>query len=217
MAAANRGGSLAGVTENTADRLCYARTPSQMAIAEIELAPHETAELTELATEAARHGARRLCVYSMADLSGVGFERREGYRRLTADDVPAGDPLPVIDPVTVRDVWPEAFHGQWGHHLVEPADYDAIPGAVFLGLPDGGERWLGICRVELGRRHIDGPGFLGWPGDTAARQALVLAAGALVGGGPATLETWGDLAEPYLAVGYQVAEECPGWELPLPN
>ncbi len=43
----------------------------------------------------------------------------------------------------------------------------------------------------------------------------MLAAGTLVGGGPATLETWGDLAEPYLAVGYQVAEECPGWELPL--
>jgi hypothetical protein len=186
-------------------------------IAEIELAPDETAQLTELASEAAREGARRLCVYSMADLSGAGFEPREGYRRLAADDAPAGDPLPVLDAATVRDVWPRSFVAQWGHHLVEPADYDAIPGAVFLGLPDGSGRWLGICRVEPGRRHIDGPGFAGWAGDTATRQALVLGAGALLGGGPATLETWGDPAEPYLAVGYQVAEECPGWQLPLPN
>jgi hypothetical protein len=152
----------------------------------------------------------------MADLSGAGFDRREGYRRLTATEVPAGDPLPVLDPATVRDVWPRSFHGQWGHHLVEPADYDAIPGAVFLGLPDGsGERWLGICRVEPGRRYVDGPGFARPAGNPAAAQALVLAAGALLGPGPATLETWGDQAEPYVALGYTVAEECPGWELAL--
>ena len=185
-----------------------------MPIAEIELAPDETAQLTELASEAAGQGARRLCVYSMADLSGAGFERREGYRRLTAADAPAGDPLPVLDAASVRDVWPRSFIGQWGHHLVSPADYDAIAEAVFVGLPNG-EHWLGICRIEPGRGLIDGPGFHGWPGDTSARQALVLAAGALLGGGPVTLETWGDPAEPYLAVGYRVAEECPGWELPL--
>ncbi len=107
--------------------------------------------------------------------------------------------------------WP-----QWGHQLIAPADHEAIAEAVFVGLPEG-ERWLGICRVEPGRRLIDGPGFPDWPGDTAARQALVLGAGALLGGGPATLETWGDQAEPYLAVGCQVADECPGWELLLPN
>ncbi len=151
------------MTERPPGRLSYARSPAGVPIAEIELVPDETAQLTELASEAAREGARRLCVYSMADLSGAGFEPREGYRRLTADDAPAGDPLPVLDAPTVRDVWPRSFVAQWGHHLVEPADYDAIPGAVFLGLPDGSGRWLGICRVEPGRRHIDGPGFPAGP------------------------------------------------------
>ena len=43
----------------------------------------------------------------------------------------------------------------------------------------------------------------------------MLGAGALLGPGPVTLETWGDKAEPYLALGFETAEECPGWELAL--
>jgi hypothetical protein len=194
-------------------RLSYARSPAGEPIAEIELEPGEMGLLPSLAQEA-RAGGARLCVYCTADLSGAGFSRREGYRRLTADQVPAGEPLPVLDAATVREVWPSAFAGQWGHHRVQEADYDAVPGAVFVGLPEG-RRWLGICRVEPDRRHIDGPGFAGWAGDRVCARALVLAAGALLGSGPATLETWGDRAEPYLAIGYQIAEECPGWELPL--
>jgi len=65
------------------DRVCYARSPDGVPIAEIELAPHETDQLTELAVAALAHGARMLCVYSTAELSGAGFQRREGYRRLT--------------------------------------------------------------------------------------------------------------------------------------
>ncbi len=75
-----------GVTADIASRLCYARSSAGMLIAEIELAPEEADDLTELASEAARQGARRLCVYSMAELGGAGFERREGYRRVTAAD-----------------------------------------------------------------------------------------------------------------------------------
>ncbi len=207
------------MTSSAADRLSYACNPAGVPIAEIELAPHDTSQLRELAIVAALHGARLLCVYSAADLSGAGFHREDGYLRLTAADAPAGAQLPVLDQATVREVWPRSFVGQWGHHLVERDDYDAVPDAVFLGLPDNGnsdsERWLGICRVEPGRRHIDGPGFAGWAGDRAAAQALVLGAGRLLGSGPATLETWGDKAEHYLPLGYEVAEECPGWELPL--
>ena len=195
-----------------AGKLAYARSPAGDLIAEAELDPGELGQLASLADEARASGSR-LCVYTTADLSGAGFQRREGYRRLTSADAPAGKPLPVLEAAAVREIWPRSFMGQWGHHLVEPASYDAIKDAVFLGLPDG-DSWLGICRVECGRRHIDGPGFAGWAGDAAAAQALVLAAGALLGHGPATLETWGDQAEPYLALGYQVAEECPGWELP---
>ncbi len=187
-----------------------------MPIAEVELAPDEAGLLPGLASEARARGARLLCVYSHADLSGAGLRRQEGYRRLTAAEAPAGDPLPALDPATVRDVWRRAFGGQWGHHLVEPADYDAVPGAVFLGLPDrDGTSWQGICRVEPVRRHIDGPGFADGAGGARAAQALVLGAGALLGRGPVTLETWGDRAEPYLALGYLVAEDCPGWELTL--
>jgi hypothetical protein len=202
------------VTDSATDKLSYARNPAGVPIAEIELGRDEIGDLAELASEAAGRGARLLCVYSTADLSGAGFERREGYRRLTATEVPAGDPLPVLDPATVRDVWPGAFVGQWGHHLVEPEHYDELADAVFVGLLDAG-RWLGICRVEPGRRLIDGPGFVPHAGNPAAAQALVLAAGALLGPGPASLETWGDQAEPYLALDYTVAEECPGWELAL--
>jgi hypothetical protein len=101
------------MSEDAVGRLAYARSPAGMPIAEIELAPGETGRLTELACEAARHGARRLCIYSTADLGGASFERREGYRRLTADDVPVGAPLPVLDAAAVRDMWPRSCLGQW--------------------------------------------------------------------------------------------------------
>lgn len=39
------------------------------------------------------------------------------------------------------------------------------------------------------------------------------ATGAPLGPGPVVLETWGDHAEPYLALGFEVAEEIPGREL----
>lgn len=83
-----------------------------------------------------------------------------------------------------------------------------------MGLP-GGDGWLGLCRVEPERRHIDGPGFVGWPGTAQPAQALVIGAGAQLNPGPVTLETWGDPAEAYLELGFSIAEECPGWELAL--
>jgi len=170
--------------------------------------------LLELAAAARQHGATRLCIYSTADLSAAGFARREGYRRLTASAVPAGDPLPVLDREAVAAVWPLAFVGQWGHHRVQPGVNDALPGAIYVGLP-GGDDWLGLCRVEPERRHIDGPGFVGRPGSAEQAQALVVGAGAQLNPGPVTLETWGDHAEAYLELGFSIAEECPGWELAL--
>jgi hypothetical protein len=202
------------VTARGSNRLQYARNPAGEPIAEYELQPADAGLLTALADEARNNGARRLCVYSTADLSAAGFEAREGYRRFTASSAPAGDPLPVLDLATVRDLWPRSFIGQWGHHLVEPGEHEAVPGAIFVGLPcESG--WLGICRVEPDRRHIDGPGFSGHPASPQAAQALVLGACAHLGPGPVSLETWGDRAEPYLALGFSISEYCPGWELAL--
>jgi hypothetical protein len=202
------------VTISAADRLQYAHSPAGEPIAEYELEPGDEGLLPMLAAEARQHGASRLCVYSTSDLSEAGFARREGYRRFTASDVPVGDSLPVLDPETVAAVWPRAFVGQWGHHLVQSADFDALPGAIYVGLSDGGD-WLGLCRAEPERRLLDGPGFVGQPGSAQQAQALVLGACAQLDSGPVTLETWGDRAEPYLELGFSIAEECPGWELAL--
>jgi hypothetical protein len=202
------------VTATPAVLLQYARTPAGVPIAEYELAPGEEALLPRLAAVARDHGAHRLCVYITADLSTAGFLAREGYRRFTATAAPAGSPLPVLDRATVAAVWPRAFVGQWGHHLVQPSDYDAVPGAIFVGLP-GDDDWLGVCRAEPDRRHIDGPGFVDGLGSPPQAQALVLGACAQFGAGPVTLETWGDRAEPYVELGFSIDEACPGWELPL--
>lgn len=48
-----------------------------------------------------------------------------------------------------------------------------------------------------------------------AAGALVLGAWAHLRPRPVTLETWGDTAGPYLALGFTIAEECPGWDLTL--
>ena len=183
------------MTASAADRLQFAHSPAGEPIAEYELEPGDVGLLPMLATAAREHGASRLCVYAAADLSTAGFERREGYRRFTASAVPAGDSLPVLDAQTVAALWPRAFIGQWGHHLVKPADIDALPGAIYVGLPDG-DNWFGLCRVEPEGRLIDGPGFVGRRGTAQQAQALVLGACAQLGPGLATLETWGDRAEP---------------------
>ncbi|HUB42513.1 MAG TPA: hypothetical protein VMA72_26975 [Streptosporangiaceae bacterium] len=123
------------MTARAADRLQYGQSPAGDPIAEYELEPGDQNLLPTLAGAARRHGARRLCVYSTADLSAVGFVACEGYRRFTASAVPIGSPLPVLDPATVAVVWPKAFVGQWGHHLVRPADYDAVPARFMSGCP----------------------------------------------------------------------------------
>lgn len=194
--------------------LSYARSPAGEAIAECELEPGDIGLLAALSQEAKRHGASYLCVYCTADLTGAGFERRLGYRRFTASHALAAKPLPVLDAAAVREVWPRSFIGQWGHHQIEPADFEAFADSVFVGLRRGGS-WAGICRVEPDHRHIDGPGFAGWPGNGDAVKQLVAGASALLRPGLVTLETWGDQAEPYLELGFEIAAECPGWELAL--
>jgi hypothetical protein len=194
-----------------ASRLIFARSPAGDPIAECELDASETELTGALAALARSGGARLLWVHCTADLSGAGFSSRPGYRKLAADAVPPGDPLPVLDTATVLDLWPRAFIGQWGHHRVDPADGIALGGS-FVGLLAGG-CWVGLCRVALGQRHIDGPGFVPHGGSPDAARRLVLGACAHLGPGPATLETWGDSTGQYEALGFRIVEECGGWEL----
>ncbi len=203
------------MTVSASSRLQYARSPAGEPIAECELDPGDTGLLAELASAPRRHGARRLCAYSTADLSGAGLAAREGHRRFTASAAPAGPPLPVLDPATVANLWPPARSSasgditSWSRPTTRPPAMRSSSGCP------GGDGWLGLCRAEPGRRHVDGPGFAGGPGDPQGAQALVLGACARLGPGPVTLETWGDRAGPYLALGFSLAEECPGWELDL--
>ncbi len=186
-------------------------------VAECELATGDVAALPALIGEARRSGARLLWVHSSADLTGAGFTRAEGHGWFSAGAGPAGDPLPALDADTVADLWPRAFAGQWGHKHVDAATARTVatsPDAVFLGLP-AGSGWAGLCQVVPAQRLIDGPGFLAGTRSDQAVRRLVRGACARLGPGPATVETWGDSAAPYLELGFAVTEETGGWELDL--
>ena len=193
-----------------ADRLIFARSPAGDQIAECELGAGETGLLPALAREAAAAGAALLWVHCPADLSEAGFSPRQGYRRFTAAALPPADPLPLLAAADVRDLLPRAYLGQWGHHQVDAA-WAASGDARYVGLGEPG-RWRGLCRIEPGRRHIDGPGFMAGPGSPRDVRALVLGAAAHLGEGPVTAETWGEPPDVYISLGFEIAEENRGWE-----
>ena len=200
----------------SADRLIFARNPAGDPIAECELAAGDVGLLPGLAEEAAAHGCVLLWVHSAADLSSAGFTPQQGYRRFTAASVRPGDRLPLLDTTTVLDtttalgLLPRVFTGQWGHHLFDPA-WAGSAGARYVGLGRPG-RWSGLCRFEPENRYIDGPGFVAGAGTQAQASQLVAAAAGHLGPGPVTLETWGDPPGAYLHLGFEIAEECGGWE-----
>ena len=132
----------------TMDRLVFGVAPDGFPVAECELAAAEEGV-----------GRSALWVHSPADLTGSGFQPREGYRRFTSAACPRGDPLPVLDIETIAGLWPRAFGGQWGHRHVDAATartFAASGESVFVGLREHGQ-WTGLCRIEPGERLIDGP------------------------------------------------------------
>lgn len=186
-------------------------------VAECELAPEDAGRLPRLTGEASRAGAALLWVHCPADLSGFGLTRHEGYRRFTASTCPAGEPLPPLDVETVVALWPRAFHGEWGHKQASAEGARRLASSgdlVFIGLREEGQ-WTGLCAIEPAKRLIDGPGFAGRPRTAEAVQALVRGACTYLGAGPVTVETWGEPAGPYLALGFELAEDGGGWELVL--
>lgn len=192
------------------DKLLFGVSAAGDPVAECVLGPAELELLPELAEAAVRGGAARLWVHSAEDLREDGFTACEGFRSFMIADCPAGDPLPLLDPSAVRDLLPKAYIGQWGHKQITD-EFLAATQLTYIGLGGPGE-WTALCGVDTSQRHIDGPGFLGASRTDAAVERIVLGACALVGDGPVTVRTWGEPAAPYLALGFSITEEDPGWE-----
>lgn len=193
------------------ERLRFARTPVGEPVGECGLEPGDLDLLPALAEEAAAQGAALLWVHCAADLSEAGFTRRHGYRRFSAQALPEGERLPLLDSSTALELLSRAFLGQWGHHQVDEASAAFLTQTRFVGLGEPG-RWTGLCGFETERRCIDGPGFIAGQRSPQAIRRLVLGAAAELGPGPVALETWGDPADAYTELGFTVDEESGGWE-----
>jgi hypothetical protein len=158
-------------------------------------------------------GAELLWVHSNDDLSGHGFRRAGAYVRMHADEVPVRKREPsFIEERDYAEVLARSYAGQWGHKHVSPL---AQPpdGAVVVGVPV-----VGLCRVFPAERLIDGPGVLPEGREPDAYASLLIAACAVLGAGPADLDSWGDAEETieaYEDLGFDVVERVQGWELEL--
>ena len=175
----------------------------------------ELEALPDGAIDAARAaGAELLWVHVNDDLSPLGFRRAGAYVRMHADDAPVRknrEPS-LLEERDYAEVLTRAYAGLWGHKPVSPL---AAPpeDAVVVGVPV-----VGLCRVWPGERLIDGPGVLPEARSPDAYASLLLSACAVLGPGPADLDSWGDAAdvlEAYEDLGFDVVERVQGWELEL--
>jgi hypothetical protein len=164
--------------------------------------------------EAARSaGAQLLWVHSNDDLSAYGFVRAGAYVRMHADEVPQRGREPsMLEERDYAEVLARAYSGLWGHKHVSPLAQPPDD-AVVVGLPV-----VGLCRVFPVARLIDGPGVLPEGRSPDAYASLLVAACAVLGAGPADLDSWGDAEETieaYEDLGFDIVERVQGWELEL--
>ena len=159
-------------------------------------------------------GAELHWVHADDDLSAHGFHRAGGYVHMHADAVPVrpNREPPLLDRRDYAEVLGRAYTGLWGHKQVAP---DARPplDAVVVGVPV-----IGLCRVWPETRLIDAPGVLPEAREPDAYASLLLHACAILGEGPADLESWGDAdetIEAYEDLGFDVVERVQGWQLEL--
>jgi hypothetical protein len=158
-------------------------------------------------------GAQLLWVHTNDDLSEHGFVRAGAYVRMHTDEVPLRGREPsILEERDYAEVLARSYAGLWGHKHVSPL---AQPpeGAVVVGLPV-----VGLCRVFPAERLIDGPGVLPEGRSADAYASLLIAACAVLGPGPADLDSWGDAEETieaYEDLGFDVVERVQGWELVL--
>lgn len=159
-------------------------------------------------------GAELLWVHTNDDLSAHGFRRAGAYVRMHADEAPvrANRSIPLLEERDYAETLARAYSGLWGHKHVSPL---AVPpqDAVVVGVPV-----VGLCRVWKDDRLIDAPGVLPEAREPDAYASLLLHACAVLGEGPADLDSWGDadeVIEAYEDLGFDVVERVHGWELTL--
>jgi len=193
--------------------LWLGRSSEGLAVAEAELCDESPDTLVAAARD---RGAALLWVHATADLAPHGFARTPGYVRLHADEIPAGEPLPPLAPVDYAPTLDRAYRGLWGHkHVARDAAQPAE--AVVVGLHEGGEP-VGLCTAFPAGRLIDGPGLLPGARGPERYARLLLGACAVLGPGPADVDSWGDdpaAIAAYAALGFAVSERVAGWELRL--
>ena len=175
----------------------------------------ETDAFSEADIAAAREaGAELLWAHANDDLSRFGLRRAGRYVRMHCDAVPVrnrGEP-PLLEERDYAEVLAAAYSGLWGHKHVSPLEQPPED-AVVVGVPV-----VGLCRVWPAHRLIDAPGVLPPARAADAYASLLLYACAVLGAGPAELESWGDsddVLEAYEDLGFDVVESVTGWELTL--
>jgi hypothetical protein len=158
-------------------------------------------------------GAELLWVHTNDDLSAHGFRRAGAYVRMHAGEVPLRDRIPpLLEERDYAAVMARAYSGLWGHKHVTPLA-EPPPDGVVVGVPV-----VGLCRLWPEQRLIDGPGVLPEGRSPDAYASLLLSACAVLGPGPADLDSWGDddeVLEAYEDLGFDVVERVQGWELAL--
>lgn len=174
----------------------------------------ETSDLEEVVREARAFDARAIWVFGGSIDPALEFIPTSGYVRLEAPAPPEPLLLPTPPNECVRDVQTACFAGIWGRFEAVSRD----PASRYVGLYEKG-RWTGICQVHVIERWIDGPGVQPMLRTPERSAELVRGAAAyLPRNRPVTLETWGESGqtlEAYRALGFEVIERLPGWELRL--
>jgi len=166
--------------------------------------------------EARAGGAVELWAYGHG-LDQHGFEPANGYARLHADALPSGEPLPDSDDLDgIVGLLERCYVGLWGHWLPDRelvAQTVAKPHVRHVVLAEEG-----VCRVDVSGRLIDAPGLVPEARSPERYARLVLGAAALLGTGPADLESWGDPPETigaYEELGFRAEVRLQGWRLPI--
>lgn len=174
----------------------------------------EKIDLEEVVHEARIFNARAIWVFGGSIDPALGFIPTSGYVRLEAPVPPAPLLLPSPPNECIRDLQTTCFAGIWGRFETDSRD----PASRYVGLYEKG-RWVGICQMHVIERWIDGPGVHPMMRNPERSAQLVRGAAAyLPRNRPVTLETWGESGqtiEAYRALGFEVAERQPGWELRL--
>ena len=181
----------------------------------------DEAQAAELLAAARDAGSALAWAHSAADLSGLGFSRRWGYRKMTGQRPGRGardNTAKLAADEDSRELWAAAFRGQWGHKTPPPDQwpFDLPPGTVTLCLRRDGVI-AGVCRVDPAAGLIDAPGLLPGAG-LSGYEALIRAAAVLVDAPDVAVESWGEgpeRTEVCERLGLRTAEYTPGWEFLL--